>query len=149
MIKKCLISAAVIYCAACYNVVPLSLDVTPARGATVIADLNNRGSDSLAAQIGPGIMSLRGDILSVDERQMTLAMRLVTDRRGVETFWTKEPVVVQRSFVEQIKERRFSRMKSVLMGVGLTTSLFILTDAVTGFAGVFGSSRRPGTPSGT
>ncbi len=149
MLKRFVGLCLALLCATgCYQVVPLSLSATPVRGATVLVDLNSRGSDSLARLIGPGIASLRGDVLSVDSVKMTVAMLMVTDRRDIDSYWTREPLVVQRSFMDRLQERRFSKAKSIIMGVGLTTGLFILTDAMTGFAGVFGSGGRPSNPSG-
>ena len=122
---------------ACYRMVPLGTSVPPT-GITVVADLNNRGSDSLARFIGPGIVNLRGDVLAATDSSMQLAMRLVVDRRGIETFWTKEAVTVKREYVERLQERKLSARRSIIAGVAIAVGLFLITDAVSGFAGVFG-----------
>ena len=128
---------------ACYSTVPLQTG-RPAAGTTLVVSLNDRGSDSLARLVGPGIVSLRGDVVSSDSAVISLAMSVVTDRRGVETFWTNEVVALRPDYAEMIQERKLSRSRSILAGIGIAVGLFAVSDAIAGYAGVFGS-KRPGS----
>jgi hypothetical protein len=102
----------------CYTYLPVGA-VEPAIGAHVAAALTEAGSDTLARSIGPAITTLRGDVISLGEHEITLAVTSVTDRWGQVASWRGERVLVPRPAVRELQQRRLSPGRSVLLAAAL------------------------------
>lgn len=127
---------AVLLVAGCYAYRPLE-NPTPAAGTQVTADLTDAGSLELASQIGPGIISVRGEVVESDPQAVLLALRSVMGRNQQETFWNGEQVRIPLTTVARVEQRRFALGKSLLFGGAFVGGLL---GAVTVFEGGGASS---------
>lgn len=77
----------VLLVAGCYNYLPLE-NPAPASGTRVAAELTDAGSLELASQVGPGVTSVRGDVVESDPRGLLLAqVGSGTERAGDALEW--------------------------------------------------------------
>lgn len=102
----------------CYVYVPLRVVEAPV-GSHVEADLTPYGSDTLARYLGPGVNTLRGDIVTAESSIFVLSVTSVEDRAGRVTSWSREQVLVPRGVIVTLQQRRFSLGRSVILGAAL------------------------------
>jgi hypothetical protein len=81
----------------------------------------------------------------VSDSAYTLAVQLVRQRNGIETFWRGEQVAIPRADVAEIRQRRFSRGKSALATVAVLAAAL---GAVEAFIGTGSGTPTPGGPGG-
>jgi hypothetical protein len=115
----------------CYVYRPLGT-VGPQVGTRVTAELTDYGSDALARSVGPGIVTLRGGVVSAESADITLSVTSVTDRSGQMKSWRGERLRVPRVAVQEYQERKFSPGRSVLLGVALLGSVLAAREAFEG-----------------
>lgn len=106
----------------CYVYRPLGT-LEPQVGTRVAAELTDYGSDALARSVGPGIVTLRGGVVSAESGDITLSVTSVTDRSGQVKSWKGERLRVSRVVVEDYQERKFAPVRSVLLGAALLGGL--------------------------
>ncbi len=125
---------------ACYTAGPIRMDVLTS-GVHIYADLSERGSARVAPRAGEGISSVFGDVVGLTDSSITIAMRSITDRRGVETFWTGEHLEFLRGELLNVRERQLSQTRTAgavaLFALAILASLRI-------FTGAFGGGRDDG-----
>ncbi|HEX2251324.1 MAG TPA: hypothetical protein VHH32_13335 [Gemmatimonadales bacterium] len=114
--------------AACYNYLPLETP-TPRSGIRIQADLTGGGSLAMASQIGPGALTVRGEVLRTDAEAMVLALSSVVGRNEQETYWKGEQVRFPLITVERVQERKFALAKTLLFGGALAGGLFAVVKA--------------------
>src|SRR5918995_2437051 len=129
--------------AGCYSYHPVETPA-PASGTTVEADLTTGGSIVLASQIGPGAMSIRGQVLESEADSLLLALRSVLGRNQQETFWRGEHVRIPLITVARVQQRRFALKKTLLFGGTVLGGLFAAVAAFDGSGGGGGGSGRGG-----
>jgi hypothetical protein len=100
---------------ACYSYHPLQAPV-PASGTRVAAELTDAGSVAMAAQVGPQVVSVRGEVLESDRDGLLLALSSVLGRNDQETFWKGERVRLPLATVARVEQRRFALGKTMLFG---------------------------------
>jgi hypothetical protein len=105
--------AAALVLTGCYSYLPVST-AEPQVGARVAAGLTVDGADTLARAVGPGITTLRGDVVAAEDGTITLALTSVTDRTGQVTSWKGEEVRVPQGAVERLEQRKLALGRSVL-----------------------------------
>lgn len=138
---RCLPLVAIAMLSGCYIYRPLAT-VDPPAGTRVAVALTEYGADTLARYVGPGITTLRGDVVTAESAGVILAVTSVTDRFGREQTWRGEQVLVPRPTVRSVQRSRFSLGRSLLLGVG------ILGGSVAAWRGFRGGIGGGGPPSG-
>ncbi|MGH7508824.1 MAG: hypothetical protein ACREMZ_05090 [Gemmatimonadales bacterium] len=136
----------VLLLAGCYSYYPLE-NPRPSSGTRVAADLTGRGSVDLASQVGPGAMSLRGEVLESEPDSLVLALTSVVGRNEQETFWSGEHVRIPLVTVARVQQRRFALGKSILFGGTVVGGLLAAVKAFRGDGGGGGVSVGGGGPS--
>ena len=104
-------------------------------GRRVELDLTDAGRVQMAQQVGPRVRTLLGDVTALSDSQMVLALRAVSDVRGVETFWTGEQVTVPRASIGAVAERRLSRGRTAIFSAGMLATLYVLARSVASLGG--------------
>jgi hypothetical protein len=127
----------------CYNYHPLQTP-SPSLGARVEADLTDRGTVAMASQIGPGAMSVRGEVLQTESEALVLALTSVLGRNHQETFWRGEHVRLPLITLARVQQRRFALKKTLLFGGTVLGGLFAAVAAFDGSGGAGGGSGRGG-----
>jgi hypothetical protein len=101
----------------------------PVPGTHVAAQLTDAGSVEMASQIGPGIVSVRGDVVRSDSEALLLALSSVLGRNEQEVFWKGEQVRIPLSTVRQVEQRRFALGKTVMFAGAVVGGLFAAVKA--------------------
>jgi hypothetical protein len=128
----------------CHHYEPVTA-ATVAQGSNVAVALTDYGTANMGRLLGMGVGTVEGHLVTVSDTAYTLAVQLVRQRNGVETFWRGEQVAIPRSEVAEIRQRRFSRSRSALATVALLAAAY---GAVEAFIGEGGASSPPGGPGG-
>lgn len=123
----------VLLLAGCYSYHPLE-SPSPSSGTRVAAELTDPGSLELAGQIGPGAISVRGEVVESDPDALLLAITSVMGRNEQEMFWSGEQVRIPLTTVARVQQRRFALGKSILFGGAVLGGLFAAVKAFTGGA---------------
>jgi hypothetical protein len=137
---------SVLLVAGCYSYRPLE-NPTPALGTRVAADLTDSGSLQLASQIGPGITSVRGEVVESKPDVLFLALTSVLGRNEQETFWSGEQVRIPLVTVSRVEQRRFALGKTLLFGGTVVGGLFAAVIAFAGSGNGGGLNNGAGGPS--
>jgi hypothetical protein len=131
---------------ACYSYHPLE-NPAPASGTQVAADLTDSGSLAMASQIGPGVTSVRGEVVESSPDGLLLALISVMGRNDQEMFWSGEQVRIPRTTVARVQQRRFAVGKTMLFGGVVVGGLFAAVKAFTGGSIGGGGGGGTGDPS--
>lgn len=130
--------------AGCHRYEPVTA-ATVAHGSNVAVSLTDYGTANLGRLLGMGVGTVEGSLLTVSDSAYTLAVQLVRQRNGIETFWKGERVTIPRVDVAEIRQRRFSRGKSALATVAVIAAAVGAVDA---FIGTGSGAPSPGGPGG-
>jgi hypothetical protein len=130
----------------CYTYHPLETP-SPGYGTRVRAELTDRGSLDMASQIGPGALSVRGEVLQAEPEALVLALSAVLGRNQQETFWRGEHVRLPLTTVARVQRRRFALGKTLLFGGAVLGGLLGAVAAFDGSGGGGGMSGGGGGPS--
>jgi hypothetical protein len=103
--------------AGCYSLQPVR--GTPPVGAQVAFDVNDAGRVALGGQIGPEIGQIEGRLLRRDSGEYALAVSAVRMLRGGEQVWSGETVRLRPEHLGNAYERRFSKGRTVVLGLAL------------------------------
>lgn len=139
-----LLLAVLIVAGGCHRYEPVTA-ATVANGSSVAVSLTDYGTANLGRLLGMGVGMVEGNLVSVSDSAYTLAVQVVRQRNGVETFWRGEQVAIPRTDVAEIRQRRFSRSKSALATVALLAAAY---GAVEAFIGTGSGSAPPGGSGG-
>lgn len=142
--RAALVLATALLLGACYAYTPITtLPTSPE--ARVRLELTDAGTAQMAAQVGPGIGSIEGRVAGADADSIRLRTVATTTRTGVQSFWNGEVVVVPRSSVANLTERRLARGRSILLG-GSALAIGLVVGATASGALGGGGRPRPGPP---
>lgn len=130
--------------ASCHRYEPVTA-ATVATGSSVSVSLTDYGTANLGRLLGMGVGTIEGNLVTVSDSAYTIAVQLVRQRNGIETFWRGEQVAIPRVDVAEIRQRRISRSKSALATVALLAAAY---GAVEAFIGTGAGSPPPGGPGG-
>ena len=130
--------------AACHRYEPVTA-ATVAQGSSVAVSLTDFGTANLGRLLGMGVGTVEGNLVSVSDSAYTLAVQVVRQRNGIETFWRGEQVAIPRTDVAEIRQRRFSRSKSALATVAVVAAAL---GAIEAFIGTGSGSAPPGGSGG-
>jgi hypothetical protein len=130
----------------CYVYQPVA-DVRPAAGQRVRLRLTDSGTANLAAQLGPSTENLSGRLLGDSTNGYLVSVLGTQKRGGVETGWNGEQVIIPQPYVAVFEQRRFSRTRTVLMGVATVMASLALREVFWGAGiGAFGGGGPGGGP---
>jgi hypothetical protein len=116
----------------CYTLRPTG-GSTPAVGTRVAFDVNDAGRFALGGALGPEIAQIEGRLLEQENGEYVLAVSGVRQLRGGEQTWNGETVRIKREHVNSTYERRFSRGRTIALGVtGVGLVAFIVTRSLIG-----------------
>jgi hypothetical protein len=131
--------------AACYSYQPIESPSAVLR-TRVQADLTDAGSVQMASQIGPGISSVRGEVVESDSQSVLLALSSVLGRNEQEVFWAGEQVRIPLTSVARLQQRRFATGKTMVFGGAFLGSLLLAVEAFTGPGSGGGGAGTGGGP---
>jgi hypothetical protein len=83
---------------------------------------------------------IEGDVVNGSPDSLTVAVRRVERRDGVEEYWKGEHVTIPRGAVVTYSERKLSRSRTALFGAGALAAAFALGQAFGDVTGLFGRS---------
>ena len=129
----------------CYKYVPVEPSGPPS-GVRANLVLSDAGTVEMARWVGPSTRAIEGDVVSVNAEGLTVAVRRLERRDGVEEFWKGEEVTVPRAAVASFTERRLSRSRTALLAGGAIAVALGIGQAFGDIAGIFG---RGGPGSGS
>ena len=129
---------------ACHRYEPVTA-ASVATGSSVAVSLTDDGTANLGRLLGMGVGTVEGNLVTVSDSAYTLAVQLVRQRNGIETFWRGEQVAIPRVDVAEIRQRRISRSKSAVAAVALLAAAY---GAVEAFIGTGSGSGPPGGSGG-
>ncbi len=130
----------------CYQTVPLG-DVLPAPGQEIIVELTASGGARLAQYLGPRAQAISGVTMSAQSDSLGISVKQVVRDNGEEQFWRGEEIMIARSDISRVSERRLSRSKSSFAATLLAVGAYAIHRAFGGASSAEGG-RRGGTPSG-
>lgn len=125
----------------CYSYTSPATD-QPAPAQYVEITLNDRGRVGLERNIGPEVLTAAGSVASVSDSGFVLRVELVTDIRHNLTRWAGEPVTVRTDWVRQVRERRFSGVRTAIL-IGSTAGAVALAATMPLVSRIFGDSNGP------
>ena len=120
--------------ASCYTAVRIAGNEART-GRRVELDLTDAGTVEMARQVGPRIRTLTGDVTALTDNELVLALRAVSDVRGIETFWAGEQVTVPRASIGTVAERRLSRGRTALFSAGMLAGLYAIARGIGSLGG--------------
>jgi hypothetical protein len=122
--------------AGCYTYTPLAT-LDPVPGTHMALVLSDQGRVGMGPSIGHGVARLDGALVRSSDTAYVLAVSDVLGINGGRTPWAGETVQVQRAYVANSLERRFSRGRTFLVAGGAAVAVvaFILTRNLLGIGG--------------
>jgi hypothetical protein len=118
----------------CFRYVPVS---TVEPGALITLQVNDRGRVALEEDVGPGVLSITGQVREISDERYVMATRSIEFADiAVPVRIERERVVVERAYVAQVRERQLARTRTIITGVIVVIAL-VATSLITisGFGG--------------
>jgi hypothetical protein len=135
--------AAALSATGCYGYYqPVNSNLT---GHQIQLSLTDSGAVILAPQVGFGIESVDGKLVTDSAARYVVSVSGIRRRDGMEADWRGEPVYIPHALVSSVMERRFSRARTTLFAVATTIALATVKHA---FGGA-GGATAPGGSTGT
>jgi hypothetical protein len=135
--------AAALSATGCYGYYqPVNSNLT---GHQIQLALTDSGAVVLAPQVGFGIESVDGKLVTDSAARYVVSVSGIRRRDGMEADWRGEPVYIPHALVSSVMERRFSRARTTLFAVATTIALATVKHA---FGGA-GGATAPGGSTGT
>lgn len=131
---------------ACYQNVPLSSAAAAPR-TRVVLDLNDRGRVGMGERLGAEVASVEGRLERASDSVIVVQITQIVDLRGASTKWAGESVDVRRDYVSNVRERRFSRVRTAIVAGVVVVALGALI-ATRGLFGLGGSDDGKGSDGG-
>jgi hypothetical protein len=129
--------------AGCYTLQP-AVGGPPTPGSVIAFDVNDAGRVALGGPMGPEISQIEGRLFDKDSAgDYIVAVSSVRLLRGGEQTWRGERVTIKPEYVGTVYERRFSKSKTMTLGlVGAAVVAAFVTRSLTGL----GNPNNPLTP---
>jgi hypothetical protein len=142
--QRILVAVITCFTLGCYAGTPLT-NQRPAAGTRVQLSLTDAGTVVMASQLGPSRVALAGEIAATTDSSLILALRTVTDRRGIDELWTGEQVTVPRAAIANISQRNVSAPRSVLLAVVAVAFTLAIGIVISGASTAVDGGKDPGT----
>ena len=120
----------------CYSYSNMVTD-QPAPAQYVEITLNDRGRVGLERNVGPEVMTMAGSVGSISDSGFVVRVELVTDIHRNFTKWAGEPVTVRNDWVRQVRERKFSGVRTAIL-IGSTAGAVALAAVTPLVSRIFG-----------
>jgi hypothetical protein len=119
----------------CFRYVPVPSAEVPA-GSQVQVGITDRGRVALTDAVGPGVRSLEGQVLARTDTSLVLSVSSVRYYDLGLATWAGEQVEVGTDYIDNLRERRFSRTRSWIAGAAVVGGLILASFiAISGFGG--------------
>lgn len=125
----------------CYINTPIV--AAPVAGDRLDLELNDRGRVGLGESVGPAATTLEGMLQSQTDSAYMIRVASVGYVNGRSNKWNGEPLTVQKDFVKDLSERRFSRGRS-LLAAGILTAGVLAFALTRNLLGAGNTDRDPG-----
>jgi hypothetical protein len=122
-----LAAAAVLVTAtqACYEYRPVT-EATPLAGQKVALEITDQGRASLSERFGSGLAEIQGQVVSEQASDYVLNVFRVSRINGETASWSGEQARINRSYVESVKGRFFSPVRTTVFAVASGATLYFL-----------------------
>ena len=121
---------------ACHTYVPVDAGPPPV-GERFAFHISDQGRVGLQDRLGPGIVTINGRLMSVEDSVLFVSVASVEQLNGTTTQWADEVMRLDRNFVARLQRREFSRTRTFLL-VGGITAATVAFIASRGFNAIFG-----------
>jgi hypothetical protein len=120
---------------ACYSYVPVSPSAPAPVNSRVSLDLTTRASADNMQRLGTDATQVQGVLLGATPDSLWLAMSRVHGRGGGTIQWGGERLGFDLSSVVRMRERKFSKLKTVIAIVGTAAIMYgVSASGLVGFA---------------
>ena len=128
-----MLSAAVASLAGCY--VYRAAPTTPPAGMNLVLELNDRGRVGMGDSIGSSAQLIEGVTVNSPDTAYGIRVSRIRYLSGQSNDWAGEQLFVPKVFVGTVRERQFSKSRSLLTGLAISAGVaaFIATRDVLGF----------------
>lgn len=118
--------------ASCYTLKPTRAGA-PEVGTRVAFEVNDTGRVALGGSMGPAISQIEGHLISKENGEYVVAVSSIRLLGGGQQVWRGEQVRIKPQHVRSVYERRFSRGRSVALGMSVVGSVaaYLATRALT------------------
>jgi hypothetical protein len=96
----------------CYVNTPVV--AVPAPGTQLDLELNDRGRVGLGESVGPAATTVEGVLQTQTDSAYMIRVASVGYVNGQSNKWNGEPLTIQKDFVKDVSEKRFSRSRTLL-----------------------------------
>ncbi len=133
----------------CYTYTPLATP-DPVPGTQVSLVLSDQGRVGMGPSVGPGVARVDGAIVGASDTAYVVSVSDIRGINGTRSPWVGETVQVQRAYVSNSLQRRFSRGRTFIVAGGAAAAVvaFILTRNLLGLGGGDAGNAPPGGPPG-
>lgn len=118
----CLMAFLLGVASGCYTYTPVRSVETP--GTVLVFPLNDQGRLTLGQSVGPSAQTIEGTLQSQTDSSYVVSVNSVSYFNGGSNKWSGEPLTIGRTLVQDVKERQFSRGRTLLV-VGAATAGFL------------------------
>lgn len=125
----------------CYNYEPLTTP-SPTPGSRLAVELTDSGTSALTGYLGPDVAQVDGRLLRVTPETLVLSAQSITNRQGINHFWTGEQVALPRNLVATLVQRRFAPARTAVFVTGAVAGVALVLRAF-GVISIGGSSSMP------
>lgn len=115
-LKSAALSMVGILLAGCYTLAPVR-GASPVVGSKVAFDVNDAGRVALGGSMGPEIAQIEGQLVERDGETYLVAVSTIRLLRGGEQVWSGEQVRLKSEYLGPAYERKFSKGRSIALGV--------------------------------
>ena len=127
---------------ACYDYVPV--ETAPTTGARVALVVTDQGRVSLADRFGPGIATIDGQLVGVQDSNYIINVYRVSQISGSHALWTGEQSHINRALVGMVRLRQLSFWRTAaLVGVAAAGAVALAA------GGLSAAGSQPDSTSGT
>lgn len=110
----------------CYSLQP-TRGAAPEPGDQVAFDVTDVGRVALGGSMGPEISQVEGRLVEAQNGDYVVAVSAVRLLRGGQQIWRGEQVRINKQHVGRLYERRFSKGRTVALGVAVVAgAVFVL-----------------------
>jgi len=137
------LAALLLGTSACYNAVPITVgSATPARDVEV--HLTDRGTENVAAVVGPGTISIRGrPVTGPAADSLRVGVIQTTVRGGEERLWKRELVGIAHGDIGSLAEYRLSVPRTAAVVAAAVAGAFVTRLGVVGLRDTRRNRRPP------
>ncbi|HWH48510.1 MAG TPA: hypothetical protein VN664_11960, partial [Burkholderiales bacterium] len=114
----CLLAFLMGVASGCYTYSPMP--PSPAPGTVVLLGLNDQGRVSLGQSVGPSAQQIEGTLQSRTDSAYVISVSSVSYFNGGSNKWSGEPLTVNRSLINDVQERQFSRSRTFVVAAAAT-----------------------------